>query len=202
MTPRTLSARHMAVIAVCAAGLWLAAPAPLAAQTQTGTIEGTVSGPDGSLLPGATVTVSGGAVMGIRTMVTSDTGTFRFPSLLPGDGYVVEIALDRFRTQRHENIVALIGQTTSLQVALEIAGVTGEVTVVRRPPIVDFESATASTHFGPDLLQNIPNTQRDWGQTVLSAPGIVDGTAENYNGVMYSRRAAARWSSNQSRSTE
>ena len=54
------------------------------AQRQTGSIRGTVVDEEGLPLPGAAVTVSGPAMLGTSSFVTSDTGLFRFPALPPG----------------------------------------------------------------------------------------------------------------------
>jgi hypothetical protein len=164
---------------------------PLLAQTQTGTISGTVAGPDGALLPGATVTVSGPALMGTRTYVTDAAGNFRHQALPPGRDYVVEIALDNFRTKRLEGVLVQAGLTTTLPVELALANVSAEVIVERGSPIIDIEQPVIATNFGPDILGNIPNSQRDWGQTVLAAPGIVDGSKENYYGPMYGSRGGS-----------
>lgn len=165
--------------------------ASLPAQTQTGTLEGRVKGPDGGALPGVEVILSGSAVMGTRKDVTDGAGGFRFPSLLPADDYVVAFALGGFRSTKYENVVVQVGQTTSLAVPLELAAVTDDITVVSTSPVLDVISPTASTHFETDLLSNIPNIQRDWSQSVLQAPGIVDGSKESYNGAMYSSRGGS-----------
>ena len=70
------------VIAICLMG----APDVLA-QTQTGTIDGTVTDPNGESLPGVTVSLSGPLVMGTKSVVTNSNGSYRFSALLPGDGY-------------------------------------------------------------------------------------------------------------------
>src|SRR5947208_16066207 len=56
---------------------------PAAAQEQRGTIEGVVKDTSGAVLPGVTVEArsAAGAVL---TTVTDGTGTYRFPSVLPG----------------------------------------------------------------------------------------------------------------------
>src|SRR4029450_12918930 len=57
---------------------------PLLAQTTTGTISGTVADPGGALIPGAMVTATNEATGESRSTLTSETGTFSFPSLLAG----------------------------------------------------------------------------------------------------------------------
>ena len=51
----------------------------------TGVISGTVTDNTKAVLPGVTVTASGSAAMGTPTAVTGENGTFRIPSLPPGD---------------------------------------------------------------------------------------------------------------------
>ena len=51
--------------------------APAAAQgIQTGELSGTVSSTDGLTLPGATVTVRGPALQGVRTVTTDQNGAY------------------------------------------------------------------------------------------------------------------------------
>jgi Carboxypeptidase regulatory-like domain len=160
------------------------------AHTQSGTIEGTVKGPDGAALADVEIAVSGGSVMGTKTAHTNASGEFRFPSLLPGDDYDVAFSLTGFRGKRYPAIVVLAGQTTSLAATLEIATVTAEIDVEARSPVLDVVSPTASTHFESELLEHIPNVQRDWAQTVLQAPGIVDASEPVFD-EMYSSRGGS-----------
>ena len=59
--------------------------APAYAQRTTGTIIGTVTDESGAVLPGVTVTLKGAGVAGTPTTVTREAGTYRFPSLPPGE---------------------------------------------------------------------------------------------------------------------
>ena len=56
---------------------------PVVAQTTTGTISGTVVDPGGALIPGAKVSVANEATSESRSSISSETGSFSFPSLLP-----------------------------------------------------------------------------------------------------------------------
>jgi hypothetical protein len=178
--------RHsLFTIVVC-----LAVAGSLFAQTQTGTIEGTVRAADGALLQGVSVTLSGGSAMGARTAQTNAVGEFRFHALLPDDDYVVELALEGFQAKKYPAVVVQVGQTTTLLVTLEVASVSGEITVEGRSPIIDIVSPTTSTHFESELLDHVPNLQRDWAQTVMQAPGIVDASEPVFD-EMYSSRGGS-----------
>ena len=67
------------------------------AQQQTGEIFGRAADKSGAVLPGATVTVAGPALIQPRVAITSETGTYRVPEL-PIGTYSVTFELAGFRT--------------------------------------------------------------------------------------------------------
>src|SRR5215470_7419926 len=74
-------------------------------QTTTGTISGTVVDPGGALVPGAMVSVTNEATGDSRSTLTSESGNFSFPSLLPAT-YTIRVELAGFQTfQRTGNIL-------------------------------------------------------------------------------------------------
>ena len=52
----------------------------------TGELAGRVTDESGGVLPGVTVTVTGPALMGVRTDTTGADGRYRVPNLPPGTG--------------------------------------------------------------------------------------------------------------------
>ena len=154
----------------------LVAALPALGQTQTGTINGSVRGPDGDALPGVTVTLTGSSAMRERVALTNPSGDFRFPSLLPGSGYRVAFGLDNFAGVVREGIRVSVGETTTLQIDMDLAEVAAEIVVTGETPMVDVTTATSSTHYGVELLENVPN-RRDWSDAVLQTPGMVADTS-------------------------
>src|SRR5262245_50480739 len=65
---------------------------PLRGQTTTGTISGSVVDPAGALIPGAMVSVANEATSDSRSTLTSESGNFSFPSLLPAT-YTIRVEL-------------------------------------------------------------------------------------------------------------
>jgi hypothetical protein len=167
--------------------LCLVGAEPALAQTQTGTINGTVKDPNGEALPGVAVQLSGETVMGTRTDVTNAEGDFRFPSMLPGDSYRVEFILDGFAKVTHEDVIVRVGQTTTLPITMDLATVADEIVVTGETPMVDTASPSASTSFDPNILENIPQG-RNWAQTIVQAPGVV---SEGGTGLLISSRGGA-----------
>ena len=60
-------------------------PEPQATSSTTGAITGTITDGSGAVLPEVTITISGGALIGPRTVVSGSEGLYRFPALPPGE---------------------------------------------------------------------------------------------------------------------
>ena len=63
----------------------VAFPEAQATSSTTGAITGTITDGSGAVLPGATITISGAALMGPRTVFSGSEGLYRFPALPPGE---------------------------------------------------------------------------------------------------------------------
>ena len=90
------------------------------AQQQTGEIYGRATDNIGAVLPGATITVAGPALIQPRVAVTSETGTYRVPEL-PIGTYSVTFELAGFRTLAIQDIRVTIGFRAQVNGALELA---------------------------------------------------------------------------------
>jgi hypothetical protein len=142
---------------------------PLFAQsmTQSGNIRGTVTGSDGTLLPGVTVTLTGGT--GRQTFVTESDGEYRFLGLDPGT-YTIEAELAGFAiTSRKADV--LIGRNTELPLQLSAAA-SEAITVLAATPIIDTrETATGQTVEETELI-NVPTARDPW-VVLQSIPGVL-----------------------------
>ena len=73
------------LLATCLMLLFLAfAPIPSFAQTITATIAGTVTDPNGAVVPGATVTATSIDTSLVKTATTDSEGRYTLPFLQPG----------------------------------------------------------------------------------------------------------------------
>ena len=87
----------------------------------------------GAVLPGATVTVAGPALIQPRVAVTSETGTYRVPEL-PIGTYSVTFELAGFRTLALQDIRVTIGFRAQVNGALELVDRAGNRDGHRRQP--------------------------------------------------------------------
>jgi hypothetical protein len=166
------------------------APLSLAAQEPTGGIEGTVSDPQGAVVPNATVTIRNTATNATRTVSTGDDGHYKASSLPPG-AYEVKVTAQGFKSQLATGVTVEVGRTTPLDVKLEIGGSSETVTVTGGGEAqIDRTDNTVSGVVGTVQIQNLPLNGRNFLDLARLQPGAetVDGgsfdpTKANYTGV-------------------
>src|ERR1051326_7560540 len=104
-TPKLVAA---AIMLFVAAFVFLSATPLLAQATiSTGSIQGTVTDPNGSVVPGAKVTISNRATGQSSVLSTNSNGGYVSGSLIPGD-YTVRVESKGFQTSE-ANIPVQVG---------------------------------------------------------------------------------------------
>lgn len=163
------------VIGVLCVGL-IVLCAPAYAQRTTGTIVGTVTDESGGVLPGVTVTLSGAGIVGTPTSVTGDTGTYRFPSLPPGE-YNLSFTLQGFATVNRERVVVPLGETVEIAAQLKVSTLQETVTVTGESPVVNTASAEVSTNLNRQWVENAPQRRFTFFDLINQAAGVSPATA-------------------------
>jgi hypothetical protein len=153
--------------------LALLAAAPVLAQTQLGSVVGTVKDEQGGALPGVTVTLAGPA--GTRTTTTDAKGEYRFPAVSPSS-YEVRAEIAGFRPGRVASVVVSVAGTATADMTLKIGGVTEQIDVVGESPLVDTTSTATDNTLSQDLLYNMPIDRRSFN-IYNFAPGISNDAA-------------------------
>src|SRR5258708_19173427 len=141
---------------------------PAAAQEHRGTINGVVKDTSGGVLPGVTVEAKG-AGSGVLTAVSDATGSFRFPSVLPGT-YVVTASLANFKSFTITDVIVTLGSIKTLEFMLPLASVTEQVNVTAQSPIVDVKQSGRSTNIHKEQVELLPHN-RDFTSLIIQAPG-------------------------------
>src|SRR3954451_19366059 len=108
----------------------------------TASLTGTVTSVEGKRLAGVVVTIHSGALQGIRSTVTGESGTYDFASLPPGDyNAVFELAP---YTNAYGSSTLRLAQVTRLDVRMWALRVTEELLIHAAPPSV-LETPEVST---------------------------------------------------------
>lgn len=154
----------VAVALACALGV------AASAQQQTGEIFGKATDKSGGVLPGATVTVSGPALIQPRVVTTSETGAYRVPEL-PVGTYNVTFELPGFRSVQFAEVRITIGFRAQINGELELSSIQETVTVTGESPLIDTKSTGTRSSFDLESLQNLPTARDPWVM-LEKAPGI------------------------------
>ena len=148
--------------------------ASAASAQQTGTLSGTVRDAQGGVLPGASITVTGRALIGAgRTAVSSESGLYQVSGLPPGE-YMVSVELTGFTAVKRDAVQIQVNRTTRLDVELGVGALQETVTVSGSTPVVDVSSTVTQTNISRDLYESIPTGRNPWVMAGL-VPGVVTG---------------------------
>ena len=73
-----------------------------------------------------------------------------------------------------------VGQSTTVNVKLEVGGTATTVEVSGAAPLVNVDTADSSTGFDQNLVENVPNGGNDLTAVAYTAPGVVMNTGGGY----------------------
>ena len=149
--------------------------APTAAQQITSGIEGTVSSSDGTVLPGAVVTVTDTRTNQARTLNTGPDGTFRAGNLVPGGPYQVTVVAEGYEGQTVLDQFITVSGNLSFDFELSpvSTGDTGDVIVVTGARAGVSQLAVGpGTAFGAETLENFPSITRDVRDIIRLDPRV------------------------------
>ena len=158
------------------------------AQVDRAVLEGTVTDPSGRVILGADVAI-GAIDTGIRQeQHTNSNGYYRFPGLAVGR-YSVTVTSQNFKTKEINEVALQVGQTRTLDVALDVGATMEAVNVSAVTAPADRSSAEASTVILTDQIANLPNNGRDWASFTLLAPFAQDDGGGDQRTIRFAGRA-------------
>ena len=145
---------------------------PLAAQTTTGTITGTVLDAQGAVVPGASVTATNVAQNASTKATTDGMGKFTFVQMLPST-YTITIEAKGFKKFEQRNVVLTGNSSISVgSIALEIGAATEMVEVVAQGDQLQVETAQRGTTIVAQQVSNIQNNGRNFLGLLRIVPGM------------------------------
>ncbi|MGA7158199.1 MAG: TonB-dependent receptor [Acidobacteriaceae bacterium] len=150
-------------------------------QSTSGSVNGTVTDPNGALVPGATVEISNPVSGYSRTVVTDSSGNYHFFNL-PFDEYTMTISDPSFATTRKQIQISSTVPVT-LTVPLQLSNVASTVTVESTPETVE-QSPTFHTDVDRSEINHLPvesPSSQLSSIITLASPGV----AADSNGQMH-----------------
>ncbi|HEX8737092.1 MAG TPA: TonB-dependent receptor, partial [Pyrinomonadaceae bacterium] len=131
---------------------------------------GTVTDPQGAVVPGATVAVKNLETNIINNVTANDEGSYTVPFLLPGK-YSVSITAAGFKTSVRENVNVNVDDRLTIDVQLEI-GQTAEVDIVADTELVERGSVTTGTVITQRQIEELPLSEGAAYNLATQAPGV------------------------------
>jgi len=125
------------------------------AQRTTGDIQGTVTDPNGAVVPGASVTLTGKDVGFNRTVTADDNGVYRVNQIPPGTYTVTVAAISGFAAQTKENVQVSINNLTTTDFKMGIAA-SATVDVTGEGVLVDATETKAQTNLTAREIDALP----------------------------------------------
>jgi len=162
--------------------------APLSAQTETGTISGTVTDQSGAVIPKAKVTIRNVETGAGRDAVTDERGSFSASNLLPGHYAVTAEAPNLAKLERRVQLTVGGRVDVSLQLTVSAAAATVEV-VAEGGVSINTETATLGTIADSAMMENFPSLTRNPYDFAATAPTASDsdpsgrGVGVAFNGL-------------------
>jgi hypothetical protein len=164
-------------ILVCSLAFFLLFSAvALRAQTTNGGIQGTVTDPSGAPVGGTNVTGRNlDTGLSVAT-VTSDAGLYSLANLPPGR-YSVTVEGPNMKNYVREGVTVQTGSTTSLDIQMQLGGVTENVTVSADASQLETATSDIGATVQQVLVENLPlevsGTVRNPVQFITLIPGFV-----------------------------
>ena len=154
------------------------------AQSNTGSITGVVTDPNGAVVPNATVTVTNQGTNEKRTVQADGEGRYEVLSL-PTGTYTVQASSGGFQATSVKDLRLAVGDKARADVVMAVSGADVVVQVIDQTR-TDTETATVGDSIVGDRVQNNPVNGRDFTGLLATVPGSVQSTNQfqtSINGI-------------------
>lgn len=132
------------------------------AQSDRGTITGTILDPAGAVVANAPVEAKNVETGSTFKAASSGTGNYNLPQL-PAGSYEMNVVVPGFKRFVRQNIVVSVAGTLRIDVELEVGATTESVTVSDSAPLLKTESGEMSHNMTTERVNNLPVINLGYG---------------------------------------
>jgi hypothetical protein len=168
----------------------------------TGALNGKVLDPSHGALPGVVVTAANTGTNERRMDVTDRDGVFTLLAM-PVGTYDVTFAIEGFKTALRRGVVVEAAVPRTIDVTLELGGITEQVTVQAETPVLQRTTPTVSRRLSSEEITSVPSSTRNFTHLLTATGGVsadlpavgsndtgaispsVNGTKQTSNSVLY-----------------
>ena len=163
----TLSSRPLFRLGTIVSALSLVTA--LMAQSDRGSIVGTVTDPSGAAIPGAAVQARQGATNFLREATSTETGRFVVAELPPGV-YNLTVTKDGFTTFTQAGITVAVVQASTVDVKLKIGQLTETIEVSADASMLKTETPELATSISNNEINSLP---LDFSNNIRNPMGFI-----------------------------
>ena len=139
------------------------------AQSDRGTIAGSVLDSTGAAVSGASVTVRGADTGSVYKTVSGPEGTYRVSDIAIGR-YDVTVEAPGFKASVQKGVPVQISTVAALNITLQVGDVKEAVTVQADAPTLQTESSDIGTVVGEKQIEDLPLALNSTGQSFVRSP--------------------------------
>lgn len=194
--------RTLARCAVAAVAVAVLAAGASAQSGPSGALNGRIVDQSRAAVPGAAVTAVNTATNESRTTISSEEGLYTIAGL-PVGTYELVVELDGFKTVRRRGILVEAAVPRTVDVTMEVGGVSEQVVVVAESPILQNTTPTVTRRLSAAEIAAVPSSTRNFTHLLTATAGVsadlppvggndtgaispsVNGTRQTSNSVLY-----------------
>src|SRR5215470_14407034 len=125
------------------------------AQTDRGTITGTISDPAGAVVSNAAIQARNLGTGGLYDVVSTATGNYTLAEL-PAGTYEIAVTVPGFKKFVRQGLTIQVAQAVRIDIALEVGNGTESVTVTAEAPLLKTESGELSHNVAMNRMDTLP----------------------------------------------
>jgi hypothetical protein len=141
------------------------------AQTGTASIVGTVSDPNGAVVPGAKISIKN-IDTNQEFVLTSDSAGAYVAAGLPPGNYELRAEGAGFMTEVRKGIILSVAQVAQINVPLKIGSMSQQIEVQGGAPLLETVTSAVSGLVNESQMEGLPLNGRDISQLVLLQAGV------------------------------
>jgi hypothetical protein len=173
-----VSIKHASLLSV----LLLLLASNISAQTETGTISGTVTDQQGGVVAGAHLRLVSESTGAVREANSDELGNFAFNAVLPG-AYTLAAEHSGFKKYQKKSVpLQAHGHVALGQIVLELGGANEMVTVTAEGAMLQTASSERSGEITDEQVRHLTVINRDFTFLASLLPGVVANTSSDSQG--------------------
>src|SRR5215469_8456860 len=147
---------HSRIVILCVClGAALLGFEPAFAQSDRGTITGTISDPAGAVVANASVEAKNQGTGVVYTAASTATGNYTIAQL-PAGTYAISVSVPGFKKYVRQGVSIEVAQVFRIDVALEVGAATESVTVQADAPLLRTETGDISHNIRASTMDDLP----------------------------------------------